>query len=86
MCKEVAGENGQVGSLGENGESLEGYKERAGVGKWSQRRQGPGQFLPQAWRQLDDISENLQVAPATFSQLTPGSLGLWTSKVSCSFC
>lgn len=50
MCKEVAGENGQVGSLGENGESLEGYKERAGVGKWSQRRQGPGQFLPQAWR------------------------------------
>lgn len=60
-----------MGSLGDNGESLKDYKERGGVGEWSQMRQGPGQFIPRAWRQLDDISENLEghsshVLPAHF--------------------
>ena len=38
MRKEVAGENGQVESIGENGESLKDCKERPGVGEWSSRR------------------------------------------------
>ena len=86
MCKEVAGEKGQVESTGENGGSLEDYKERPGVGEWSSRRRDLENLSVRLGGHQMTFLRTFKVAPVTFPQLTPRSLGLCLSEVLFSFC